>query len=71
MSKPGKSSGKYRYWLKVKDVSTGSLHSLDFQNIDKWVQKEEPYICKITSNTKLEQAKIAETTNLKEQCASS
>ena len=52
-SKDGKSSGKYRYWLNVKGPSTGSLHFLDFENIDKWIQKEESYTYKITSKTRI------------------
>ena len=35
ISKSGNSSGKNKYWLSVKDCSTGSLHSLDFENINK------------------------------------
>ena len=33
MRKGGQSFGKYRHWLSVKDLSTGFLHSLDFENI--------------------------------------
>ena len=33
MRKGGQSFGKYRHWLSVKDLCTGFLHSLDFENI--------------------------------------
>ena len=36
------------------------MHSLDFNNIDNWMQNEESYVCKVTSNIELEEAKLVE-----------
>ena len=47
MSKPGNSSGKNKYWLSVKDCSTGSLHSLDFENIDESKKNSHIYAINI------------------------
>ena len=38
------------------EFSTGSLLSLNFENTDKWFQKEELNISNITFNVELEQA---------------
>lgn len=38
------------------EFSTGSLLSLNFENTDKWFQKEELNIFNITFNVELEQA---------------